>query len=709
MMLKKYGLYATILLMITTVALPIKMGAADFSNGSKIFISDIAIVVVSIVYFILVVSKRVTLNSRQSRFLRYIIIFVTYLFITAGIHTLQSGLSKEYITLIRNFYAAAFFLVFLSSDKISKGMIENILLLFITGSNMYQIGYLLLKFEIRSSQLFYNVVLYTIVAQMILAFLFKLSSEKGNKKNRKKQLLADINIFSIVFLVPLSGLRSGTAIMFALVLFYVLYFMLLNGKRVLKKFAIGIFILSILTSSVLAGAYLTGNTKILTVFSRTFNLNLDNSKTTTTKKIDTGKQSDEFRNAINDHALEDIKDNLWIGTGKLLVGVYDRATKKVLTRQPHNFMLEWLLGYGLIGTIYFIYFLLLPYFRPLRFRKLRYYILSASILVGLLAFSMVQPTMNRILPLQIFFMLQIYLMKCDDLVVRKKRKKRNESMNINQTKINNTNFNDNVQLRELQLIMLKNMKIVHQICVENNIKYSLCGGSTVGAIVHKGFVPWDDDIDIMMDRLNYDRFCRILPKCLPENLELINYKNSRDMRTLISKIVDKEYQVTYQTSTGEKIKMGLYIDITVLDKVPVDMKKRKKLLRRSRLGLLLIGRNAPKNQGIMKRIIGLLLVSLTTEGFKTRFGKRTEEIMKKGVRKDEDFIYGELLIYWGKLHEYDKDMFDNYKLVTFEDAQFYVVSDYDRYLWARYDRDYRILPPKEEQVPHHGILAVDRV
>lgn len=269
--------------------------------------------------------------------------------------------------------------------------------------------------------------------------------------------------------------------------------------------------------------------------------------------------------------------------------------------------------------------------------------------------------------------------------------------------------NQNVELRELQLIMLKNMKIIHQICVKHNIQYSLCGGSTVGALVHQGFVPWDDDIDIMMNRENYDRFCEILPKELPENLELITYTNSKEMRMLISKVVDKDYLVTYQNSTGEKIDMGLYIDVTVIDKVPLDLKKRKKILRRSRLGLLLIGRNIPQNQGLVAKIIGAVLVKLTPDVFKVWFGKQTEKKMKNAVKQGEAYFLGELLIYWGVVHEYDTDLFDTYQLAEFEDTQFYIVSNYDRYLWARYNRDYMTLPPVEERKPHHGILGVKKM
>ncbi|WP_081481408.1 LicD family protein [Treponema sp. JC4] len=69
------------------------------------------------------------------------------------------------------------------------------------------------------------------------------------------------------------------------------------------------------------------------------------------------------------------------------------------------------------------------------------------------------------------------------------------------------------QLKQIQLSILD---FVNFFCKENNIRYSLCGGSLIGAIRHKGYIPWDDDIDIMMPRPDYDKF-----------IELFNSKNSR--------------------------------------------------------------------------------------------------------------------------------------------------------------------------------------
>ena len=87
-------------------------------------------------------------------------------------------------------------------------------------------------------------------------------------------------------------------------------------------------------------------------------------------------------------------------------------------------------------------------------------------------------------------------------------------------------------IRQLQLKCLIIFDIVEKICREHNIKYSLCGGSVVGAHLYKGFLPWDDDIDIMMTRDNYNKFLKVAENSLPEGYSIINYQNSDYSTTL---------------------------------------------------------------------------------------------------------------------------------------------------------------------------------
>ena len=66
-----------------------------------------------------------------------------------------------------------------------------------------------------------------------------------------------------------------------------------------------------------------------------------------------------------------------------------------------------------------------------------------------------------------------------------------------------------IQIDELKSIQLAILEYVHDFCIKNNIRYSLCGGTLIGAVRHKGYIPWDDDIDIIMPRDDYEKFCSL--------------------------------------------------------------------------------------------------------------------------------------------------------------------------------------------------------
>ena len=81
-------------------------------------------------------------------------------------------------------------------------------------------------------------------------------------------------------------------------------------------------------------------------------------------------------------------------------------------------------------------------------------------------------------------------------------------------------------LSKLHSEILIIMDEIHRVCVENGLKYYLVGGSLLGAVRHKGFIPWDDDIDIGMPRADLEKFCRLAEEKLSAPLGFVGYKNT---------------------------------------------------------------------------------------------------------------------------------------------------------------------------------------
>ena len=253
------------------------------------------------------------------------------------------------------------------------------------------------------------------------------------------------------------------------------------------------------------------------------------------------------------------------------------------------------------------------------------------------------------------------------------------------------------ELRQLQLKCLEILDIVVKICTEHDIKYSLCGGSVVGAHLYKGFLPWDDDIDIMMTRENYNRFITIADKFLPDNYIIINYQNGKDEDTFrinYSKIINKD---TTLIQKDGKI-TGIFLDITVYDKVPKNALKFVDLFLYKRA--MTINTGKLPGYGIKNKIRDLLLDTLLSN--RRRFLLFFQQIVECIGKISKRYTYRELFgaFYFVNLIPYKHSIFENYTQIDFEGRTVMIVRDYIEYLQTRYNRtDFN--EPEGKQVPSH--------
>lgn len=256
-------------------------------------------------------------------------------------------------------------------------------------------------------------------------------------------------------------------------------------------------------------------------------------------------------------------------------------------------------------------------------------------------------------------------------------------------------------LRQLQLKCLEILDIVIKICQEHDINYSLCGGSVVGAHLYKGFLPWDDDIDIMMTRENYNKFLEVAKDCLPEGFSLINYQNSDYSTTLkisFTKIMNEN--TTLVQENGDV--MGVFLDVDVYDKVPEGILKSIDIFLCKRI--LTINTGKKKGSSINNRLRNLCLSTILSNRRKYLiFFQKVVEILGK---LSKHYTYRELFgAYHGcNMIPYRSDIFENYTTIEFEGRPVMIVRDYIEYLVTRYNRtDFR--EPEENQVvPHYKYI-----
>ena len=127
-------------------------------------------------------------------------------------------------------------------------------------------------------------------------------------------------------------------------------------------------------------------------------------------------------------------------------------------------------------------------------------------------------------------------------------------------------FSEDKNVAAAQKVMLEILVEIHRICVENNITYWLEAGTLLGAIRHKGFIPWDDDCDISMPRKDYERFLQIAQEKLPETMFLQTKETDKEYPLPWAKIRKNGTLLIETGETGEeKYHHGIFVDIFPYD------------------------------------------------------------------------------------------------------------------------------------------------
>lgn len=249
------------------------------------------------------------------------------------------------------------------------------------------------------------------------------------------------------------------------------------------------------------------------------------------------------------------------------------------------------------------------------------------------------------------------------------------------------------QLKKLHGELLQLLVEVDRICKKNNIPYFLSHGTLLGAIRHKGFIPWDDDVDIQMLRSDYERFFNICKNDLNKSKFLLqNQKLDKHYNWVYGKLRLKN--TSYIRSGQEHLKQedGIFLDIFPLDSISLNKYRQK---------------------------IDINICKICRKILWAQVGKKSSDFVRKTLFKTLSFIPRKFTIFVFNLfsisgnkrltpllvchnlsgHIFRQEWYSETIFVEFEGHKFPVPKEYDNVLTSVYG-DYRKLPPEEKRLGH---------
>lgn len=138
---------------------------------------------------------------------------------------------------------------------------------------------------------------------------------------------------------------------------------------------------------------------------------------------------------------------------------------------------------------------------------------------------------------------------------------------------------DRETLSRLHSVELQIFKDFAEVCKKYNLQYFTIGGTTIGAVRHSGFIPWDDDIDVCMLRSDYDKFKEIAPKEFESKYRFCDFENTDRFMLVFGKLEKIGTKFVSLTNDGGRTDTGIFLDIFPFDKTPMDEAKRKKQIK----------------------------------------------------------------------------------------------------------------------------------
>lgn len=265
-------------------------------------------------------------------------------------------------------------------------------------------------------------------------------------------------------------------------------------------------------------------------------------------------------------------------------------------------------------------------------------------------------------------------------------------------------------VKGVQSVELEILEEVDRVCRENDIRYFLDSGTALGALRHRGFIPWDDDADIGMMRGDYDKFLRIAPDKLGSKFFLQTLRTDPGCPVMFAKVRMNGTEFIERNKKGMNMHTGIYIDIFPYDFVPSNENERLRVHKEIKhyLHMFCLKKIPHKikdeRDSLIKHLAGCAarkiihwLLQLVPDSFFT--GK--VNFLLRNIKSDKSIVS---CLYFGGEYYFEYERLFPLGLCEFEGSTFSAVKDMDYYLKTMYG-DYMKLPPENERKGHEPLYV----
>lgn len=263
------------------------------------------------------------------------------------------------------------------------------------------------------------------------------------------------------------------------------------------------------------------------------------------------------------------------------------------------------------------------------------------------------------------------------------------------------------KLHSCQLLLATELK---RICKKHNIKYFMIAGTLLGAVRHKGFIPWDDDMDFAIMRKDYSRFLNICKTELGDNFILQDIFSDSDYALPVAKLLLKGTKFTERNAVKNKSQKGIFIDIFPFDSIPDGDEQRKKHNKSTyflkRLFLAKQGYTIAEKGQILKSLVYFMLKILSLFVSKKYIRSRLDNELRRYENENTKKVAALGGAYGYTKESVERKWFDETVELTFEDITLAAPKNYVDYLTYFYG-DYMTPPPEDKRYNRHGAVELD--